>query len=649
MHYYQQEISNHKMKETNHDVGITDQDVPSTSSSNSNSSSSSNSREIQKKSPVAVVSSLMEKDHCNDAPHECSSVATCIDEKKKEPKVNATRWRPPTPPPSSSSSYALASSPSTMKQEDAFHDGPDNYKTKWFHVQLPFLFSKQKKQQLNQQHNDGFSMLADDSLVLSSNQSTTAEERHNINYNRRYDSKDDPEDPQPGRQPQGQELDYEKHLLEPSGDQTNSYPNSRSTGSRRKKLPNSIHNFFGRRLHSKHEIHHDHFIQYYGNRNDHFLDNDIVCNNKDQDDNDEDDEREQQSPRSCSNYQMMKSQHGSSSSSSSSRRFLQQARVIPESATSLPLEEETCFFYSGMDQLEHEKKRQIMTSHVASPYSSNDPSTALCSSFFTHQTRRKFVEEHALLNLPLEKTKPKSNDDVDSDMDYDFTTLFTFGCSPLARERNSRNNADFNNCQQESRVPAIADIRKSSLSYIRQGRIEMRLPGDNIRLVMDEFIEPGILSVERDVEQAREKVSSADTFTTLGGTMVVQKRHMDDCNGDIQSRLLLQHSHDDDDDTNTSERETPLLQNMMHDGGNHDDVKNYNKRPPDLRYILTVDQDLYKRILSEMADSKMPCGLYFCCHDAVDGSKSVDISVAVFILIVVFVLLFVGTCVWPTA
>jgi hypothetical protein len=243
-------------------------------------------------------------------------------------------------------------------------------------------------------------------------------------------------------------------------------------------------------------------------------------------------------------------------------------------------------------------------------------------------------------------------------MDYDFTTLFTFGCSPLARERNSRNNAYFNNCQQESRVPAIADIRKSSLSYIRQGRIEMRLPGDNIRLVMDEFIEPGILSVERDVEQAREKVSSVDTFTALGRTMVVPKRHMDDCNdevksnqrdgdGDIQSRLLLQHSHDDD--TNTSERETPLLQNMMHDGGNDDVKNNNNKRPPDLRYILTVDQDLYKRILSEMADSKMPCGLYFCCHDAVDGSKSVDISVAVFILIVVFVLLFVGTCVWPTA
>jgi hypothetical protein len=375
-------IFNHKMKETNHDVGVTDQDVPSTSSSSS--SNSSNSSKIQKKSPVAVVSSLMlEKDHCNDAPHECSSVAACIDEKKKEPKVNATRWRPPTPPPPppSSSSSARSSSPSTMKQGDAFHDGPDNYKTKWFHVQLPFLFSKQKKQQLDQQHNDGFSMLADDSLVLSSNQSTSNEERNNINYNRRYDSKDDPEDPQPGRQPQGQELDYEKHLLEPSGDEINSYSNSsRSTGtSRRKKLPNSIHNFFGRRSHSKHEIHHDHFIQYYGNRNDHFLDNDIVCNNKDQDLND--DEREQQSSRSCSNYQMMKSQHGPSSSSSSSswsRRFLQQERMVPESTTSLPLEEETCFFYSGMDQLEHEKKRQIMTSHVAaSPYSSNDDASVV--------------------------------------------------------------------------------------------------------------------------------------------------------------------------------------------------------------------------------------------------------------------------------
>lgn len=625
--------------------------------------SPNNSKIQHKTSDTVVVSSLTEKENCNDPRHDDISIATFTETIEKDVdacRIDATyhrscsnsfasasssaaRWRPPTPPPI----VTLSSSPSATREEIS-NDEPKNEKRKWFQLQVPFIFYKQK-QPLKHDDNlqDGFSALADDSLVLSSNQSTECNREHN---HEEEDVSKESEDLQL-RQQQAKTFEFhniqEGRLLEPSGNQTKKY----SSTNRKKKISNKIHKFLGKHAKSGREVHHDHYIQY-GNGDDHFHDNDSNVNG-----NDQDDDREQQSYLSSSNYQMMKSQHGSS-------RSQQVIRMVPE-CTSLSLEEETSFFYTGMDQLERERKRQICTTaigHVTSPHSLGDP-TSSSFPFFTHQTRRKFVEEHALLNLPLE-IKPDSNgSDTDSDMDYDFTTLFTFGCSPLARERSSRNSVFYNN-GQESQVPAIADIRKSSLSYIRQGRIEMRLPGDNIRLVMDEFIEPGILSVEMDVEQGRDKVSSCPGPT--------KRRHDDACQflkrkghdqqesslhgEDNKSRLLLQQqSHDNYDDIDdedcgamndgidTSERETPLLQKLVHDG-NH-----VNKRPPDLRYILTVDQNLYKRIFSEMADSRMPCGLYFCCHDAVDGSKSVDISVAVFILIVVFVLLFIGTCTWPTA
>mmetsp|Transcript_13407 Transcript_13407/g.20340 ORF Transcript_13407/g.20340 Transcript_13407/m.20340 type:complete len:106 (-) Transcript_13407:85-402(-) len=66
----------------------------------------------------------------------------------------------------------------------------------------------------------------------------------------------------------------------------------------------------------------------------------------------------------------------------------------------------------------------------------------------------------------------------------------------------------------------------------------------------------------------------------------------------------------------------------------------------ELSYVLTVDQDLYKRVLSEAVDSQTMCGFYYCCHDY--ESKNVNINVAIGILLVVFSLLFWGTCVWPT-
>eukprot|EP00980_Cylindrotheca_fusiformis_P031519 scaffold26496_cov113-Cylindrotheca_fusiformis.AAC.2 len=60
-----------------------------------------------------------------------------------------------------------------------------------------------------------------------------------------------------------------------------------------------------------------------------------------------------------------------------------------------------------------------------------------------------------------------------------------------------------------------------------------------------------------------------------------------------------------------------------------------------LRYAITVNDDIYARIIKEVNDShKVPCGLYFCCHGG-EGADShtdhVDIEFAWITLGVIFV------------
>ena len=62
----------------------------------------------------------------------------------------------------------------------------------------------------------------------------------------------------------------------------------------------------------------------------------------------------------------------------------------------------------------------------------------------------------------------------------------------------------------------------------------------------------------------------------------------------------------------------------------------------DLKYALTVQPDIYERIMSEVNDAfTIPCGLYFCCHGG-DGAHTgvshndyVDIKLAWFFFLVV--------------
>lgn len=115
----------------------------------------------------------------------------------------------------------------------------------------------------------------------------------------------------------------------------------------------------------------------------------------------------------------------------------------------------------------------------------------------------------------------------------------------------------------------------------------MTLPRDQMRLIMDNDLEPGIVSVE-------------------------QWRKADD----------------------QYEGLTSISQMEM---------------TPPLKYVLTVPDDLYRRVVSEMSYRLMPpCwGFFKCCHYH-DDTEHADIRLALVILAVTFTLVFGFTLEWRT-
>ena len=125
----------------------------------------------------------------------------------------------------------------------------------------------------------------------------------------------------------------------------------------------------------------------------------------------------------------------------------------------------------------------------------------------------------------------------------------------------------------QSTTLSVSNVLHSSLCWAQGGRILMTLPKDKVRLLMDDDLEPGILSVER-----------ADT--------------------------------------------------------NH----NNNNNKDELMYVLTVDENLYRRVIGEISDATSSrFGLHQFCID----EGRVDISVAVMCLVLVLLILLINTIIWP--
>lgn len=147
--------------------------------------------------------------------------------------------------------------------------------------------------------------------------------------------------------------------------------------------------------------------------------------------------------------------------------------------------------------------------------------------------------------------------------------------------------------------------RLSTLFFEQDGRLLMKLPRDQVRLITDPTLEPGILSVEQ-----WRKVD-LKSYDPVGPSVADEE----------EGRLAV---------LEDQESQPPGRQHL-----------------PPLRYVMTVPDDLYRRVVAEMSNALMPpwwgC---FMCFSEFDGRG--DIKLALAILSVTLLLMLIITMEWPT-
>jgi hypothetical protein len=170
-------------------------------------------------------------------------------------------------------------------------------------------------------------------------------------------------------------------------------------------------------------------------------------------------------------------------------------------------------------------------------------------------------------------------------------------------------------------------LTKSSLAIRGSGQI--RLPIDNVRLVMDSHLQHGILSVE----------------SRAGGYMGYENYGNGNRYGVIKASEVVPLSADISESKRKSKKG-----NKSHRRESSELSTDQPWRRNELSYVLTVKSDIFRRMFDEISDSyRLPCGMYYCCHlvESEASHDHVGISVAMAILAVVFTFLVVGMLIWP--
>ena len=204
-------------------------------------------------------------------------------------------------------------------------------------------------------------------------------------------------------------------------------------------------------------------------------------------------------------------------------------------------------------------------------------------------------------------------------------------------------------------------LRQSSLLYIHaeSGMVQLRLPTDNVRLLMDAHLEPGILSVER-VRVGIGVGEDGGVASLVGAGIVAAAAAAVPA---VPQLGMMSRSRDDDEELDAGLETYPASAKLLDDrseeeaetthklaGNTLSSKGSMNKCPwkeEELHYVLTVDDDLYRRLVKEMADSRTLCGIYYCCHATEGEENRVSIGVALCVLFVVFTLLLVETIIHP--
>ena len=149
--------------------------------------------------------------------------------------------------------------------------------------------------------------------------------------------------------------------------------------------------------------------------------------------------------------------------------------------------------------------------------------------------------------------------------------------------------------------------------------MHLHLPIDNVRLTMDPDLEAGRLYKQQDEDE----IQQYEDYHLL-------------CTDPTGQDLRGFGDFDDDHACNCT------CKNCNRCSSKRDVLS-------DVRYVLNVDDDLFKRVLSEIADSRSyPCGLFYCGRQIEDGDNP-SIWIAVGIVIFLFLGMAIVSVCWPDA
>ena len=96
---------------------------------------------------------------------------------------------------------------------------------------------------------------------------------------------------------------------------------------------------------------------------------------------------------------------------------------------------------------------------------------------------------------------------------------------------------------------------------------------------------------------------------------------------------------------NTKSHQQPLRRSCSKDSLSKQQLWRWSRH--ELAYVLTVDKDVYRRVVQESGDLYgIPCGMFYCNHDSESGVH-MGIGVAVGVLLGIYFML-VHMIVWPT-
>ena len=216
------------------------------------------------------------------------------------------------------------------------------------------------------------------------------------------------------------------------------------------------------------------------------------------------------------------------------------------------------------------------------------PSTISLSSVIPPRYRAAFRARYQQLNLSSLAEYP--TDDNQDDHELWLQDESVMSNLPVTYNHLNRQVVEDNN------IPYVS-------WYVRP-KIHIPLPKDRVRLLLDDEMEPGILSIER------------------GGTISTR----------IQSHPSSSFLEEKDED-DALQKETPPPTTIPHPHSHH-----HHHHDDDLVYVLTVDSDLYQRIVGEISDALSSRWGWYRIEEG-----RVDITLAILALGFVFFFMLLAT------